>query len=112
MKSFCLRCLQIVPVIGFCCFASVADAQSASAQSPPRETIATGVAVTPALEGGGPWLLAGAKANSRLSERFGVSVEASRIWGSKSEISELTQSYTASMLIYARRSPQDRTASY
>jgi hypothetical protein len=103
--------LQIAAMVCACGFAAPAPA-IAQTQQAPREAVAAGAIVTPALEGGGPWLLAGAKVNSRLTERFGLSVEADRIWGSKNQFSELTQSYTASMLIYSRRASDDRTASY
>lgn len=48
---------------------------------PPRDGIAFGGLVTPALEGGGPWIMPAVRLSLPLGSRFGFDVETGRVFG-------------------------------
>lgn len=61
--------------------ASGAYAQDQPTPVPPREWFAVGGLITPALEGGGPWLIPAVRLSVPLGSRVGFDVDAGRIFG-------------------------------
>jgi hypothetical protein len=84
-----------------CLMTTLAVAASAHAQdapptsvTAPREHLAIGVLATPALEGGGPWLLSAIRLSAPLGAKFGIDVDAGRVLGATSQYSEIRSYYT------------------
>ena len=92
-----------------CLLMTVALTASAHAQdgSPAatalRERPAFGVFATPALEGGGPWFLPAIRLSAPLGPRFGIDVDAGRVFGASSKFSEM-RSYYAGQIRFVRSS--------
>ena len=68
---------------------------SAQELSPPRERFSVGLAMTPALEGGGPWFMAAARVSGPLSRRIGFDLDAGPLYGGSNEFVTIRSHYVA-----------------
>jgi hypothetical protein len=103
-----LRCLLTalaVATSGSPTAAQSATGPAAGGTGSPHDAVAVGVTLTPALEGGGPWLLSAARVSVPLGKRTGLDLDAGRIFGATNASGSIRRFYAAQIRFL--RAPRD-----
>ena len=92
--------------LSFCASTTAIAQTAAPSDRPARDGLAIGVIATPALEGGGPWVMPGVRVSMPCGPTHGFDFEAGRIFGGTSQFAVI-RAFVAGQLRFTRNQSED-----